>query len=124
MSARRLLVVDDEPGLTQVVRAIGEGKNFIVETLSDSRDFVATYRRFEPSVIVLDIVMPKIDGIEIVQWLVANDNTASVILVSGYNPDYAKAAEILASAGGRFPIKTLTKPVRRSVMEAALEAMS
>ncbi len=124
MSTRRLLVVDDEPDFADVVRRVGERKDFVVETVSDSRNFEKIYQRFDPSVIVLDIVMPDVDGIEIVCWLVANGNTSPVILITGYNPDFAKAAEILGSIKGRFPIASLAKPISLAELEAALEAQS
>jgi DNA-binding response OmpR family regulator len=123
-STRRLLVVDDEPDFAQLVREVGERNDFVVETLSKSRNFEEAYRRFEPSIIVLDIVMPDVDGIEIIQWLAANDSTAAVILATGYNPDFAKAAEALGSIDGRFPITSLAKPISLVDLKAALEAQS
>ena len=69
VASGRLLVVDDEPEFAELIRKIGERKDFVVQTLDDSRDFEETYRQFDPSVIVLDIIMPDMDGIEIIQWL-------------------------------------------------------
>ena len=95
-----------------------------MQTLGESRDFEDTYRQFGPTVIVLDIVMPDMDGIEIIQWLVANGNTVPVILATGYNPDFAKAAEVLGMIEGRFSITTLAKPISLSELEVALGAQS
>ncbi len=50
------------------------------------------YPRFRPDVIVLDMVTPEIDGIEVVQWLAANDYAAHFIVVTGYYPNYSKMA--------------------------------
>ena len=120
MSIRRLLVVDDEPEFADVVRRVGESKNFVVRTLIDSLEFEETYRRFSPSVIVLDIVMPDMDGIEIVRW--PSSNTAPVILTTGYGSHFANAAEELGSIEGQFSITTIAKPTSLSEIEAALDA--
>ena len=124
MASKRLLVVDDEPEFADLVRKIGERKVFVVRTLDDSRDFEEAYRAFEPSLIVLDIIMPDMDGIEIIQRLAANGNTVPVILTTGYNPGFAKAAELLGMAEGRFTISTLAKPITLSDLEASLDAQS
>ncbi len=99
MSERRLLVVDDEADFAEIVRKVAERRDYRVEVLTESPEFAAAYAGFQPSVIVLDIVMPEVDGVEIVQWLAANGNQAPVILTSGYNPNFAKAALDDAVAG-------------------------
>ena len=121
---KRLLVVDDQPDFADIVRRVGERKDFVVETLSDSRGFEEAYRRFDPSVIVLDILMPEIDGIEIIRWLADRGNRTPVILTTGYSAHFAEAAKMLGSLGGGFSITTLEKPVKLAEMEAALEGQA
>ena len=122
MTSRRLLVVDDEPDFADLVRRVGERNAFVVEVLSDSQGFAEAYGRFNPSVIVLDVVMPGMDGIEIIRWLASHDNEAPVILTTGYNPHFAEAAKVLGSVRGNFSITTLEKPVGLSGIKAALIA--
>lgn len=121
MSDRRLLVVDDQPDFANVVRRLGEHQEYVVETLSDSRGFEEAYHRFDPSVIVLDIFMPEIDGIEIIRWLAESGNRTPVILTTGYDVHFAEAARLLGSLGGGFSITTLEKPFGLAAMAAALE---
>ena len=121
MTERRLLVVDDEPDFADVVRKVAERQGFVVEVLTDSRDFEEVYTRFAPSTIMLDIIMPDVDGIEIVQWLARHGNTAKVIVATGYNPDFARAARGLAQARGQFAVTTLNKPVSMADLRAALD---
>ena len=68
--AKTLLIVDDEVDFGNLVRRVAEGLGFEVVVLSDSREFKETYNQLDPDKIVLDIVMPGIDGIEIVNWLI------------------------------------------------------
>jgi CheY-like chemotaxis protein len=85
-----------------------------------SVDFRRVYAEFGPTHIVLDVVMPDVDGIEIMQWLAAQGATAKVILTTGYNPKYARMAGMFGTEGGVQMVDTLTKPVRLADLRAAL----
>jgi len=124
MGAKRLLVVDDQKDFADFVRKVAEDIGFDVTVINESLQFEATYESVDPDVIVLDIVMPDRDGIEIVQSLVQADNKASVIMVTGYNPSYARVAELMASTRGSFTIETLNKPVRVAELRKALQGAS
>ena len=58
------------------------------------------YMVFTPATIVLDIVMPGMDEIELVAWLGSLRSSARLIIVTGYAPDYAANAKILAEYKG------------------------
>lgn len=120
MATKRLLVLDDEPDFGAFVRRVAEGLGFEVTVLDRATEFRSSYQTVQPDIVVLDIVMPQIDGIELVSWLAEIDSRARVILVSGYNPHYADAAEVLAKSKGRFPVTSLLKPVSLDKLEAAL----
>lgn len=71
-------------------------------------------------VIVMDVVMPEVDGIELVQWLAQEKCQAKILIVTGYNPHYADAAKRLVSAGDLPSVQTLTKPISLADLRAAL----
>jgi DNA-binding response OmpR family regulator len=60
----RALVVDDEPPLVKVVSRYLEREGFEVATAGDGEQAIALAREFDPDVIVLDLMLPGIDGIE------------------------------------------------------------
>ncbi|MFB8797533.1 MAG: response regulator transcription factor [Microcoleus sp.] len=61
MSAR-LLLVDDEPGLREAVQAYLEDSNFAVEVASNARDGWELLQRYNPDLLISDIMMPQVDG--------------------------------------------------------------
>ena len=65
----RALVVDDEPSLTRVVAGYLEHEGFVVTTAPDGEQALAAARRDLPDVVVLDLMLPGIDGIEVCRQL-------------------------------------------------------
>jgi CheY-like chemotaxis protein len=119
-SAKRLLVIDDEPAFGSFVKEVAEGMGYDVRVTAKADEFADTYESFDPTVIVLDVVMPEVDGIELVQWLAQEKCKAKIIIVTGYNPHYADAAKRLVSAGDLPSVMTLTKPVSLADLRGAL----
>ena len=65
----RVLVVDDEPNIVQLLAMALRYEGFVVETASDARSALAAVRRFGPHVVVLDVMLPDLDGFEIARRL-------------------------------------------------------
>lgn len=120
MTAKHLLVVDDESAFCDYVRQVAEDMGYSVAVCVDSTRAVEVYESTRPSVVVLDMVMPEVEGIQIVQELARRGTDARVILVSGYNPHYVDFAQTLGEAKGIRRIEGLTKPVRLEQLRAAL----
>lgn len=119
-SAKRLLVIDDEPAFGSFVKEVAEGLGYDVRVTAKADEFADIYETFDPTVIVLDVVMPEVDGIELVQWLAQEKCKAKIVIVTGYNPHYADAAKRLVSAGDLPSVMTLTKPVSLADLRATL----
>lgn len=67
--AHRILVVDDEPTLLQTVRAYLEEEGYEVRTALDGRAALTEARAFQPDLIVLDVMLPELDGMEVLRRL-------------------------------------------------------
>jgi CheY-like chemotaxis protein len=117
---KRLIVVDDEAGFCDYVANVAADLGYDVRICNNSREFEKSYEGFEPSIILLDMVMPDIDGIEIIKWLVGQQCTARIIVTTGYNPQYAKMASLFGMTKGIESATTLAKPVRLADLRAAL----
>ena len=120
MAAKRLLIVDDEPRFAAFVERVASRLGFAVEVTVHGSDFQAAYRRQRPDTIVLDMVMPDIDGNELIPWLVDQRCSADIIIITGYHPDYAVNARLLAEMKGLRSVLTLSKPVSISRLREAL----
>ena len=65
----RVLVVDDEPNIVRLLAMALRYEGFAVETAADGRSALAAVRRFGPHVVVLDVMLPDLDGFEIARRL-------------------------------------------------------
>jgi len=69
MSQTRILLVDDEPAIVETVRAYLEAEGYTVQTASDGHEALTLARRLHPDVIVLDLMLPGLDGLEVLRRL-------------------------------------------------------
>jgi two-component system OmpR family response regulator len=74
-----VLVVDDEESITQLVSTVLRYEGFEVETASDGRAAVQSARTFRPDLVVLDVMLPDLDGFEVYRRL-ANGSSAVPVL--------------------------------------------
>ena len=111
MCSKRLLIVDDEPRFASFVGKVAAPLGYDVEITTHGREFQKAYRKNKPDCIVLDMVMPEIDGNELILWLVEEGCDADIIIITGFSPDYAVNARILGEFKGLRSVRTLSKPV-------------
>ena len=117
---KRLLIVDDEPRFGEFVRKVAVEAGFEVEVTTDGYQFQQRYETFDPTGVVVDLIMPDIEGIELVQWVANRDAPAHLIVVTGYSPEYAKLAKMLGEAKGLPSVATLIKPIKVAKLRGAL----
>lgn len=120
MTAGRLLVVDDEPDFGEFVRKVAVDMDFEVTVTNSGRDFKAAYPDCDPTICVLDIIMPYTDGMELMTWLAEQNCTAKIIVATGYTGKYGGMAANLGEASGLSMVTVLNKPVAIGQLRAAL----
>ena len=119
MAARHILIVDDDIEIGESIAGIVEDMGFEATAVTSGAEFRAAYDDRTPDAIVMDIVMPGEDGVELLGWLTDCDCPAPVVLVSGYDPLYRRSARLLGQAGG-LTVAALAKPFRTGDLEALL----
>ncbi len=120
MRERRLLICDDEPAFGRFVRTVAEGMGYRVQVTANGRAFIAAYAPFQPTTVVLDMIMPEMDGHQIVDWLARRRSRARIIIITGFTPDFANPTKMLADHKGLRPVITLKKPLQLADLRAVL----
>ena len=79
-----ILIIDDEPGLRQTVSLILSEEGYQVSTASDGEDGLAKAAEVQPDIILCDVRMPRLPGLEFVQRYREQSGTAMVIVMTAY----------------------------------------
>ena len=116
-----LLIVDDEPDLGEFVQDVAESSGFEVKLASSAKQLMDFWSSEGASAIAMDIVMPDMDGIELIGWLAKQECAAPIIVMSGYEGRYSGSASALGRAGGINIIGTLAKPFGAEELEMLLD---
>jgi DNA-binding response OmpR family regulator len=77
----RVLVVEDDPDIAQLVAHYLEKSGFSVERLANGRDALASIGAHPPDVLVLDLMLPEVDGLEICRHVRGNTATAATPII-------------------------------------------
>src|SRR5947199_3712817 len=97
-----ILVVDDDPKILQLVRMYLEREGFAVITVADGLAAVAAIRERGPRLVVLDLMLPTLDGFEVLSAARAESDVAVLMLSArGTTGDRASGAAVAASASQR-----------------------
>ena len=101
----RVLLADDHPGMLALTADALADQCLVVGSVGDGRELLAEAERLRPDVIVLDITMPRLDGIEAARQLLRFDRPARLVFLTVYeDADYARAA--LDAGGLGYVVKT------------------
>jgi CheY-like chemotaxis protein len=119
MSDKRLLVIDDDEPILRLISGIGEACGMSVEATSVPKEFLKTLESSPPDVVVLDLVMPKFDGIEVLKRMNEKQVGAKIILISGADQSLLDRASKLAEAWGLNVHAAFTKPLDPVLIETA-----
>lgn len=96
MSTNTLLILDDDVTLTTLMTAVAKDLGFEVKHCEDGRQFIDAILAWKPSHLAIDLVMPSIDGIEILKTLARMDCQSSIILTSGIGSVLLPLAQLTA----------------------------
>jgi two-component system nitrogen regulation response regulator NtrX len=116
-----VLVIDDEDGVRQSLQQVLEYEGFRVTPASNADEGLTRFREEPPDVVLLDIKMPKMDGMEALGRLRALDPDAVVIMISGHGSVRA-AVEAVKSGAWDFLEKPLDTDRVLTTVENAVAA--
>lgn len=119
-----LIIVDDEVDFCDLVQIVGEGLGLNASVATDGKTFKALFRRYHPRAVAFDLVMPDMDGIELLQWVVKEPHHPQIGFMSGYNESYMQAATMLAQLSRLTIFGTLQKPASMAEIEKFLRPLT
>ena len=119
-----MLVVDDDPEMAKLIGLAARSMNYDGRVAFSARKFMELYNEDQPNVIVMDIIVPEMDGIEMLEWLMDKGCRVAIILISGHGRYYTRTAAHLAILQGADILGTLTKPFALKDLEVLLRQIS
>ncbi|MBI4379668.1 MAG: response regulator [candidate division NC10 bacterium] len=105
----RVLVVDDEAQAVELLREFLGAKGYEVITASDGAEALRKVKEERPHLILLDVRMPKIDGLEVLRRLREIDKEVGVIMITGVN-EQEIARQAMALGAFDYIVKPLDLP--------------
>lgn len=117
MTNATILVVDDEQPVRNTVRAYLEKESYTVHTAADGPAALQAARAFRPDVIILDIMLPGIDGLEVLRQI-RQESSAWVIMLTARTEEMDKVLGLKMGADDY-----LTKPFSPRELVARVDAM-
>jgi DNA-binding NarL/FixJ family response regulator len=96
----RILLADDHAEFLSLVTRLIESEFDVVKTLENGQAVVDQFEELDPDLVVLDISMPGLNGIEVAQRLRAADGDAKVVFLTVHeDPDYLRSALAAGALG-------------------------
>ncbi len=116
--AHLILVVDDEPNIVKLARLYLEREGYQVIAEGDGQAAMRTVTLRKPDLIVLDVMLPSLDGFEVCRQLRAADNPVPIIMVTARDDDIDKILGLELGADDY-----LTKPFNPRELVARVKAI-
>ena len=116
----RILIVDDERQNRQLLEVLLLAEGYELDTAGSAEEALAAVRRQRPDLILLDIMMPGMDGYQVVARLKADPHTASipVVMLSALDDRSSRSHGLTAGAAA-----FLSKPVDRLALREAVVSL-
>ncbi len=116
----KILLVDDEPDILEIVSYNLANEGYQIFTASNGIEAVKKSKEIQPHLILLDIMMPEMDGIEACAKIRENDNLKEVIIAffTARGEDYSQLAGLDAGADDY-----ITKPVKPKVLVSKVNSL-
>lgn len=123
-STPHVLIVDDEPEALNLVRRLLEADGFRVHVATEGETALRLFEELRPELVLLDILLPTVDGIELLKVMRARDPVPAIVMVSALTSERIMLESLLAGAdeyiSKPFPIKEMRIRIRKALEKARL----
>ncbi|MDR3572949.1 MAG: response regulator transcription factor [Anaerolineaceae bacterium] len=118
MTAELILLVDDEPSIVQLARLYLERDGYRIHAVGDGRSALQAVQTFQPALVVLDVMLPEMDGLEVCRRLRADKNRVPILMLTARDDDIDKILGLELGADDY-----LTKPFNPRELVARIKAI-
>jgi len=120
MAKRTILLVDDDPDIREFISFNLDKEGFKVETAKNGVEGVELCKKHKPDLVLLDVMMPGMDGIEACELIRATPEIANTLIafLSARGEDYSQVAGFESGADDY-----ITKPIRPKVLVSRIKAL-
>jgi len=118
----QLLVLDDEAAIGSLICRVARRAGMEARYCTHAEQFFDVLHTWQPTHVFLDLVMPGVDGVEVLSVLASQESKASVILASGFDLRVLRSAERAARARGLAVAGILPKPFSMRALRELLDA--
>lgn len=118
MASELVLLVDDEPSIVQLARMYLERESFRVEAAGDGPAALEAVERLHPDLIILDVMLPGLDGFEVCRKIRSQDASTGIIMLTARDEDIDKILGLELGADDY-----LTKPFNPRELVARVKAI-
>ncbi len=108
---KNLLIIDDDVEIGQLIATVAQEAGFSPTVLTNPLEFKSRFDEIRPSVVTVDILMPEIDGIELVRWVTQRRRNVRIVVISGADPVYAEIVDLMATSQGVEAVHLMPKPL-------------
>jgi DNA-binding response OmpR family regulator len=115
--ARTILVVDDEPTLRETLAEALEADGFRVVTAADGREALARFREHHPELVVLDLMLPELSGIEVCR-IIRQESGVPILMLTAKSSELDKVVGLELGADDY-----VTKPFSLRELSARIRAL-
>ena len=120
----RLLIIDDEEDICDLIAEIGERRGLETRTTCNTDNISQILTEFTPDVIMMDLMMPGTDGVELLRLLSTKAKNAKLCLISGSDARVLNSARRLGSAHGIDVVAALEKPLSIQTLNSFFDTMT
>ncbi|MHB1021685.1 MAG: EAL domain-containing response regulator [Acidobacteriaceae bacterium] len=117
----RFLILDDDPSVGQTIQWMAESLGYEARFVTRPQDFFQELEPWNPDFITIDLVMPELDGVEVLRILAERECRATIIITSGVGNRVLDAAKRSASQHGLDIGGILPKPMSIGSLQSLVE---
>lgn len=119
----RLLIVDDERQFGEMIAKVAASAGFVTTVTDKVDEFLQLVEESRPSLLTIDLLMPGVDGIELLRDLAARECRSHILVISGSGDVILETAEMFGRDLGLQIVGAISKPIRANELRNLFDVL-